>query len=362
MTDSELRDAAVAELKLTTAGWRKRNGDPNYPSGEAPASTHWAKAMSYLEQIGQAPTPPADGLTWAPPPLGTNLTTVVPWTLTRANVASFPTNGNGKDLRLRCSEVLLAREIQLTGWRHIEAIGGEQKGDTLLSEGLAIRDNQVAHIEGWKVWGAGIADAYMVRAGNKIVQLQNCIAESHKQSGEHADNLQTQAPGVDELLLDRFHGKGDYQGIFMRPGVGYVRRFHFKRCFMDDYGGGTGTFLWVTKDDREYPSKVGPGILEDFWIADTGDLVDVMPTHDFQAGGGLPGRYVSRYGSYHRQDAQGRFIKFTDGTGTVPAGGPVSGQPTADCEIAGVVRIGTPPAFVLPSGTPGLSYVSPGYS
>lgn len=53
MTDAELRDAAVAELKLTTAGWRKPNGNPNYPSGVAPPTTHWGKAMALLEQIGK---------------------------------------------------------------------------------------------------------------------------------------------------------------------------------------------------------------------------------------------------------------------------------------------------------------------
>lgn len=62
MTDKELRDAAVAELKLTTAGWRKSNGNPNYPSGTAPATTHWGKAMNLLGQIGQtAPPPPLPG-------------------------------------------------------------------------------------------------------------------------------------------------------------------------------------------------------------------------------------------------------------------------------------------------------------
>lgn len=60
MTDAERRDAAVAELKLTTAGWRKANGNPNYPSGTAPATTHWGKAMDWLDQIGQAPPPPTD--------------------------------------------------------------------------------------------------------------------------------------------------------------------------------------------------------------------------------------------------------------------------------------------------------------
>lgn len=65
MTNQELRDAAVAELKLTTAGWRKPNGQPNYPSGTAPANTHWGKAMAFLEQINgqvEPPPPPSDYL------------------------------------------------------------------------------------------------------------------------------------------------------------------------------------------------------------------------------------------------------------------------------------------------------------
>lgn len=68
MTDAELRDAAVAELKLTTAGWRKPNGQQNYPSGTAPATSHWGKAMALLGQIGQVVPPPPPPP--PPPPTG----------------------------------------------------------------------------------------------------------------------------------------------------------------------------------------------------------------------------------------------------------------------------------------------------
>ncbi len=51
---TQLRDEAVVELKLTTAGWRKPNGNSNYPSGTAPANTHWGKAMNLLGQITDA--------------------------------------------------------------------------------------------------------------------------------------------------------------------------------------------------------------------------------------------------------------------------------------------------------------------
>lgn len=50
-TNTQIRDQAVAELKLTTVGWLKSNGQPNYPSGTAPMTTHWGKAMNLLTQI-----------------------------------------------------------------------------------------------------------------------------------------------------------------------------------------------------------------------------------------------------------------------------------------------------------------------
>lgn len=72
MTDKELADAAEAKLqaaraefKKTTAGWLKPNGQPNYPSGSAPISTHWGKAFdsfrqaeALIAQIGLTPPPP----------------------------------------------------------------------------------------------------------------------------------------------------------------------------------------------------------------------------------------------------------------------------------------------------------------
>ncbi len=60
MSDISLRDAALAELKLTTVGWNKVK---NYSPAQL-ATTHWGKAMSFLEQIGAAPPPPP------PPPAG----------------------------------------------------------------------------------------------------------------------------------------------------------------------------------------------------------------------------------------------------------------------------------------------------
>jgi hypothetical protein len=54
MSNTTLRDQAVSELQLTTVGWLKSNGNPRYPSGTAPMTTHWGKAMALLAQITNA--------------------------------------------------------------------------------------------------------------------------------------------------------------------------------------------------------------------------------------------------------------------------------------------------------------------
>ena len=60
MTDAELRDAALAELKLTTVGYINKNWKT------PPKGTHWANALGLLEQIGA--TPPAYGAQALPQP------------------------------------------------------------------------------------------------------------------------------------------------------------------------------------------------------------------------------------------------------------------------------------------------------
>ncbi len=50
MTDKELKDAAVAELKKTTVGWNKAK---SY-SPEKLATTYWGKGLAFLAQISAA--------------------------------------------------------------------------------------------------------------------------------------------------------------------------------------------------------------------------------------------------------------------------------------------------------------------
>lgn len=59
-TDADLRDQAVAHLKLTTVGYKNKQWTV------PPAGTQWKQALDLLAQIG-APTPPPSGWVVAPP-------------------------------------------------------------------------------------------------------------------------------------------------------------------------------------------------------------------------------------------------------------------------------------------------------
>ena len=56
MSDSQLRDAAIAELKKTTVGWNKVAGY----SPDKLATTHWGKALAYLQKISSTSAPAAN--------------------------------------------------------------------------------------------------------------------------------------------------------------------------------------------------------------------------------------------------------------------------------------------------------------
>lgn len=56
MTDTQLRDAAEAELRLTTLGWNKVK---NYSTAQL-ATTHWGMGLAFLAQITQANAPVRD--------------------------------------------------------------------------------------------------------------------------------------------------------------------------------------------------------------------------------------------------------------------------------------------------------------
>jgi len=118
MTDKELKDAAVAELRLTTVGWNKVK---NYSAAQL-ATTHWGKAMNLLGQIGGAapPSPPPPSTTTPWP----NYRYADPWDTTFPN-RHFAYQADGS-LSLTCfaDSPLLGTDRQLVSAYLIE--GGAQ--------------------------------------------------------------------------------------------------------------------------------------------------------------------------------------------------------------------------------------------
>jgi hypothetical protein len=64
-TDAQLRDAALAELRLTTVGYLNHKWPPPPPAG-----THWATALELLARIGVAAQPPGTVIPAPAPPIG----------------------------------------------------------------------------------------------------------------------------------------------------------------------------------------------------------------------------------------------------------------------------------------------------
>lgn len=94
-TDAQLRDAAVAELKLTTVGYAGKGKTWTTP----PPGTHWANALALLEQIGAVTPPPPP----PPPPPNTGFATlpVGPFTKKSAQVyygSAAPQTVKGLDI------------------------------------------------------------------------------------------------------------------------------------------------------------------------------------------------------------------------------------------------------------------------
>jgi hypothetical protein len=130
VTDKELRDAAVAELKLTTAGWRKQNGQPNYPSGSAPMTTHWGKAMALLGKIGQQAPSPTPGQIMLPATRAVlEPGQVAAWVVHRSPTTEIMGDGASREKHrvVRWSPDGLysgRRMVELVGFRMIEGYPG----------------------------------------------------------------------------------------------------------------------------------------------------------------------------------------------------------------------------------------------
>ena len=319
---------------------------------------------------------PAGVLTWAPPTAGAGGVAVVNWTMTNANrMDNALLSGGGRDLVITSGEVLTGPVQQLNNWRHVIWIAGEINIPSGDNEALPFSCTGTVHLEGLDIKGDGVSDATMTRGGSSsaIVQIENCRLRSHFKGGsaEHADNFQTQ--GGTKLLSLRFDMctlTTDYQGMFLRPPTvgafvtgGDIRRTNYRGISGDP----AQAWLFIADEDPDtgHPAGgVGPVATSDVWMdqSSSSSTWVMYPDEifsDFKVGG----NYTNRQGIFRLTDGISDYWRPSTTSDTVPGGGPASGQSCLPAGWTGIIRIGIPPGGDwCPAGTPGMSYVSPGYA
>jgi hypothetical protein len=332
--------------------------DPTRTSVRFSKGSAWYKVEALgVEEEGEYPTatpPPSSGskLRYWPPALASP----VAFDLTNASRGNgFLRNGQGRDLRITCREVLTGPVDEIIGWRNVVWIGGEIASDSTGERGHIVpRDIQgTFHLEGIKGVALRGADMIAGRWGgaNSVVQVQNCnLAVSHGGTSAHADVFQTQELRCASLRFDRCTFFSDYQGLFLsnepdsHPDPSFQSQVSEMRMSHVNW---KGNAIWLFK---AIPSRTGllpgPWYLEDVWAPNT----RVYPTTAFVD---WQGRSYP-YGCFVEQDAQGQYVRWSTTADRTPSGGQA-----ADCEIRGLLRIGPPADFAAADA--GMGYVSPGY-
>lgn len=264
-----------------------------------------------------------------------------------------PTYAADEDVILQVTSLRTA-QLNVTGGRHIRLIGGKTLLSAAASGTAALRFTGVTgsvFIEGYHVDTNGAAgnkhDAIVVTGStsapytlNPDVYLQNCRVEGVMSTNtlNHADVFQPQG-SIGTLHVDRFTGKSNYQGFFVRqeyPTAGA----QFSQVNMSYEPGGDGNtyLLW-------FPSPPGlpyPVSLRNVWVAPRAgqNLIDngIWP----------------KAGEVDGSDPIGAYW--------VDVGQTTAAWP-ANRLITGYVYTGTPPkGDYVPASVAGLAYVSPGYA
>ena len=278
-----------------------RGNTPNTPTPPTPAAT--------LTGV-----PVAQQLTWAPPPLVAPTTIKV--TSSNRQLRLDPT----RDYRivLPSTPVTLKGGLVVQGGRNVELIGGEIAVPTAQAEpkprqrrGLYLKDQTgTVHIEGLKLSGELAEGIDLDQSKGATVQLENIevglVTGSY--DGNHADLLQGWA-GPNILRVDGFKGATTYQGFFLLPNQHYSgpppTSFDLRRIVIDSTRD-AAYLLWTDNASS--------------WLRPS-DIQLVAPGRD---------------------DLTRMLRK------------------VADWESA-VTLNGDDPTSVLPSGTPGIGYRTPGY-
>ena len=281
------------------------------------------RAEQQAEPEPTLPTPSvvaetADRLSWAPPKLTSPTRLTV--TATSNKVELRP--DRDYIVTLPSSPLVLEGGLRIEGGRNVVLLGGEivvpprsEAPDSKQRTGLLLKNQTgTIHIEGLRISGEDLAEGINLdQAERSTVVLQNIHVDTvhGSRDGHHADVLQTWA-GPARLRVDGLTGSTEYQGLFLLPQQ-FVdtppESFDLRRIVITgEAGGANGGAAYLLWTDDTAP-----------WLtARDVTLVD------------------------GRSDLDGML------------------RPTSVWEGAVELRTSADGA-ALPAGTPGTSYVSPGY-
>jgi hypothetical protein len=296
---------AVSVWSLLHSGLLGRTPEPS-----ASATVAGPAISSYAEK--------AKRLTWEPPELTSPETILI--TQKNRRLELLP----DRDYRIVLPDtpITLDGGLEIRGGRNIVLFGGEivvppesEAPKDSERTGLLLKDQfGTAYVEGVKISGQDLAEGINLdqRYGATVI-LQNIeVGLVHgSYEGHHADILQTWA-GPRTLLVDGLRGTTQYQGLFLLPQQfidDEPERFDLRRILIvGDTSGPEGQAAYLLWTDA--PAT---------WLS-TQDIVLVDPRDDLEG-------MIKPYGPW--EDGV-RLSKTTDDA-------------------------------VLPAGTPGVGYVSPGY-
>lgn len=230
MTTDELRDAAVAKLKLTTVGYKNKHWTT------PPDGSNWDAALDYLAQIGAVAPPPAGvRLRWAPPAGHANFESISPGA--GSGYFNLPLD---RDFKLNVGDYQAPDGITVIGGRNVVAIGGRITLTGVAGQPYNVglvslpRGSGVHFFEGIRIQphptingGTNLHDGIALRhslampvSSSAKVYFQNMrvgpcsIKLGTSDSQAHADIMQFQSDFPGKVYVDRFTALPDYT-VFM---------------------------------------------------------------------------------------------------------------------------------------------------
>lgn len=362
MTDAELRDAAVAELKQTTVGWNKV---ANYSSTKL-ATTHWGKAMSFLEEIGTTEPPPPPPLpsnlmlTWKPPALSNPVTVNIPAT------GPVPVYGQqawviqldpAKDYILnlghRHETASGYAGLSIHGGRNIVMIGGEVEialatsvqGDGQRDAFTFVGQTGTVHVEGVLFSGNPLR-AFVTRAPGATFQFQNCRGgirmgwAGSYDTTDHSDViLDQEIPSEERFDMCTFEYDNTGFAFYANGGTRKIKRTNLRNRPDNPTG-----HNYIHRNVVNTRMEIDDFYTETGWgFSNSGGAGATQFTLTSAWLFAQPAMALTGDGK-----SQGSFVTFTD-----PSGDNVSGNG---------IKYGSPPnGDFCPVGVAGVGYVSPGY-